>query len=98
MKLFISQPMRDRTDEEILAERNAAVEAVKKELGTDVEVLDTFFADAPTDKKPLWFLAKSIELLDEADAVYFCSNWESARGCRIEHLCATSYGVKILND
>lgn len=98
MKIFISQPMRGRSNEEILAERNAAVEAVKKELGTDVEVLDTFFADAPADKKPLWFLAKSIELLDEADAVYFCNDWESARGCRIEHLCAASYGVKILND
>lgn len=98
MKLFISQPMRGRSNEEILAERNAAVEAVKKKLGTDVEVLDTFFMDAPTDKKPLWFLAKSIELLDEADAVYFCSNWESARGCRAEHLCAAAYDLKILED
>ena len=94
MKLFISQPMRDRTDEEILAERNAAIEAAKKKLGTDVEVLDTFFADAPTDKKPLWLLAKSIELLAEADVVYFCGGWESARGCRIACLrtCKCNYG------
>ena len=98
MKLFISQPMRGRTDAEILAERNAAIEAVKKKLGDDVEPIDSFFETAPSEKKPLWFLAKSIELLAEADAVYFCSGWESARGCRIEHMCAVAYGLNILNE
>ena len=98
MKLFISQPMKDRTDEEILAERNTAIEAAKKKLGEDVEPIDSFFGTAPSEKKPLWFLAKSIELLAEADVVYFCSGWESARGCRIEHMCAAAYDLKILED
>lgn len=86
--------MRDRTDEEILAERNAAIEAAKKKLGDDVEPIDSFFRTAPSEKKPLWFLAKSIELLAEADVVYFCSGWESARGCRIACLrtCKCNYG------
>ena len=95
MKLFISQPMRGRTDAEILAERNAAIEAVKKKLGDDVEPIDSFFETAPHEAKPLWFLSKSIELLAEADAAYFCDGWESARGCRIEHMCAVAYGLNI---
>lgn len=98
MKLFISQPMRGRTDAEILAERNAAIEAVKKKFGDDVEPIDSFFETAPHEAKPLWFLSKSIELLAEADAVYFCDGWESARGCRIEHMCAVAYGLNILNE
>ena len=48
-KLFISQPMRDKTDEEILAERERAIESAKKHLGEDVEVIDSFFKDAPHD-------------------------------------------------
>ena len=37
------------------------------------------------------YLAKSIELLDQADMVYFAKGWESARGCKIEHLVAHEY-------
>lgn len=32
-KLFISQPMKDKTDEEILAERQRAIEKAEKQLG-----------------------------------------------------------------
>ena len=66
-KLFISQPMKDKTDAEILAVREQAIQSAKNLLGEDVEVIDSFFQDAPHDAKPLWFLAKSLELLATAD-------------------------------
>lgn len=62
-KLFISQPMRDKTNEEIERERQAAIQSVKEKYGDNVEVIDSFFKDAPRDAKPLWFLGKSLELL-----------------------------------
>lgn len=62
-KLFISQPMKGKTNEEIEAERTKAVEEAKAVLNDDVEVIDSFFKDAPVDARPLWFLGKSIELL-----------------------------------
>ena len=40
MKIFISQPMRDKTDEQIEKERNGAIEHVKKVLDEDVEVIE----------------------------------------------------------
>lgn len=43
-KLFISQPMNGKTDEEIKAERAKAVEEAEKMLGEKVEVIDSFFA------------------------------------------------------
>ena len=97
-KLFISQPMRGKTDEQILTERENAVEAAKKILGDEVEVIDSFFQNASAEGKPLWFLGKSLELLSTADAVYFAPGWGMARGCRIEHDCAVEYGVPIIND
>ena len=39
------------------------------------------------------FLGKSLELLAQADVVYFAPGWADARGCRIEHLCAVEYGI-----
>ena len=71
-KLFISQPMKDKTDEQILAERKKAIEAAEERVGEDVEVIDSFFQSAPADARPLWFLGKSLELLSTADIAYLC--------------------------
>ena len=95
-KLFISQPMRGKTDEEILRERDKAIANAMDIVKDNVEVIDSFFQDAPVEAKPLWFLGKSIELLSSADIVYFCKGWNDARGCRIEHECAKEYGIEII--
>lgn len=97
-KLFISQPMKDKTDAEILAVREQAIQSAKNLLGEDVEVIDSFFQDTPHDAKPLWFLAKSLELLATADVVYFAKDWEKYRGCRIENTCAIEYGITVIED
>lgn len=95
-KIFISQPMKDKADEVILAEREKAIEIAKNHLGEDVEVIDSFFQGAPHDAKPLWFLGNAIELMSDADVVVFASGWQNARGCKIEHTCAVEYGIKII--
>lgn len=93
-KLFISQPMNGKTDEEIKAERTDALLKATKQLdGESVELIDSFFENAPHDAKALWFLGKSLELLSTADVAYFAEGWENARGCRIEHECAVQYGI-----
>lgn len=98
VKAFISQPMRDKSNEEIEAERAAAVARIKEICGDDVEVIDSFFKDAPHDAKPLWFLGKSLELLSTADVAWFCKGWENYRGCRIENQCAIEYGINVIED
>lgn len=92
-KLFISQPMGGKTDAEILAEREKAIQSAERMIGERVEVIDSFFQSAPIDAKPLWFLGKSLELLADADVAYFAPGWEQARGCRVEHTCAVEYGI-----
>lgn len=87
-KLFISQPMKGKTNEEIESERAKAVEEAKVVLNDDVEVIDSFFRDALVNARPLGFLGKAIELLSMADAAYFAKDWDKYRGCKIEHSCA----------
>ena len=96
MKLFISQPMKDKTNEEIKTEREKIIEAVTNKFG-EVEVIDSFFENAPHDAKPLWFLGKSLELLSAADIAYFASDWNEYRGCKIEHTCALEYGIEVMH-
>lgn len=95
-KLFISQPMKGKTTEEILKEREKAIKKAKEILGEDVEVIDNYFVIY--NGKPLHYLAKSIEFLADADIAYFADGWVGARGCIIEHMCAKQYGIKIIDD
>lgn len=94
-KIFISQNMNGLTDEEILANREYAITEIKKRVGDDVQILESFFSDynPKNGSVPLKYLSKAIEILADADVVYFCPNWETARGCKIEHQCAVEYGI-----
>ena len=89
MKLFISQPMKDRTDEEIEKERQFIVEQAKLHFGNDLEVIDSFFKGQ--NKGPLVSLADSLKLLDGADIAWFAFGWQDARGCVMEHLAVEKY-------
>lgn len=95
-KLFISQPMNGKSDEEILREREEAISAAAQLIGEEVEVLETFYDDFGPDAKPLEFLARSITDLAKADVAFFASGWEERRGCRIEHRCAVDYGIQTI--
>lgn len=94
-KVFISMPMRGKTNEEIEQRRKEIIEDVKLKLGNDTEIIDSFFKDAPHDSKPLWFLGESIKLLSTADFIVLDEGWQDARGCRIERECALEYEIGI---
>ena len=100
MKVFISQPMIDKTDEEILDERNKAIDNIRKQFNTnDVEILDSYFKDFKVVpgyniNKPLYFLGKAMQILAQADYAYFCKDWDKYRGCKTEHFICNQYGIK----
>ena len=101
-KLFISQPMNGLSNEDIEKERARILEVVKIKEGADIELIDSFFKDAPHDASPLWFLGKSFELLSTADIVYFGGDWKNKRGCKLEYEAAKQYllpeGVVIIEE
>ena len=97
-KLFISQPMRGRSNEEIKAEREEAVRISEDLVGHKLEVIDSFYENAPVEARPLWFLGKSLELLSTADYAFFAPGWQDARGCRIEHACCEEYEITTIEE
>lgn len=100
MKVFISQPMRDKTEKEILKERNIAINKLKDRYGNDIEIIYSYFEDYNPDKGciPLKYLSKSLELLADADLACFIGDWRKARGCVIEYDCAVAYRINTVTD
>lgn len=98
-KLFISQPMNGKTDEEIKVERTEIVKCVTERFG-EIEVIDSFIEENAPDNanSGLWYLGKSLELLSSADCAYFADGWKNYRGCKIEHECAVQYGIDIVGE
>lgn len=97
-KIFVSQPMRGKTDEEIIAARSNALQTAKDAIDEEVQLINSFFEDAPVGENPLWYLGESIKLLAGADAAVFAKGWETARGCRIERMCAREYGIHTIEE
>lgn len=95
IKVFISQPMRNRTREEILIEREKLKIAIKDDIlpNENIEFINSVLDENDAKNKPLWCLGKSIQLLSEADVVFFIEGYEKARGCIIERICAQRYGI-----
>lgn len=96
--VFISQPMKGRTSKEIMEERDEIMKFLEDSKGKDFIVLDSYpissYIDNPhstAERYSLQCLAKSLELLSDANLIVMCKGWEKARGCIIEHECATKY-------
>lgn len=92
-KLFISQPMKGKTEEEIKQEREDALKFAKDVLQEDLELIDSYIAEDPPKNADmaLWCLGRSLTMMAEADIVCFAKGWDEARGCKIEHACAVAY-------
>lgn len=96
MKHFISQPMKDKSEQIILEERADMIARVK-EQDPDAEILDSYFEDykPSTGNVALKYLSKSLEILADADEAWFAPGWQNARGCKIENDCAIAYGITV---
>lgn len=100
---FISQPMADKTDVEIAAERTMIKERIKREINPaaifidsvlDREKIKNEIKNKNVKSESLYYLAESLKLLSTADMAVFATGWEDARGCRIEEVAATEYEIK----
>ena len=100
-KLFISQPMRGLTDEEILKAREEIKNRAEETIGEPLELINSFIEDYPRENNksiPVWYLGKSIQFLSQADIAYFGGDWRNARECKIEYEIASAYGIKVIKE
>ena len=95
-KLFISCPMRGRTEEQIRNSMDQMHKIAEAIFDEKFEVIDTCIADnAPAcNRKQLWYLGKSIEMLSQADAfIGVYDDQKGFDGCIVENYTAKLYGI-----
>ena len=95
-KLFVSCPMRGRTEEQIRNSMDQMHKIAEAIFDEKFEVIDTWIADnAPAcNREQLWYLGKSIEMLSQADA--FIGVYDDKKefdGCIVENYTAKLYGI-----
>ena len=102
MKVFVSVPVRGRSDADVAAEKQAILKRVEKEYPNEtLELIDSNISEyAPMngDEAGVWYLGKSLELLATADLAVFADGWRDARGCRIERAVCEAYNIPIFPD
>ena len=97
-RAMISQPM-DGLD--IVPIQHAQYNAVQWLQDHDYVVQTSYITEpVPTSvvNRSVWYLAKSLEVMADVDAVYFCKGWQNARGCLIEHKVAKDYGITCIYE
>lgn len=95
-KLFISCPMRGRTEEQIRNSMDQMHKIAEAIFDEKFEVIDTLVADnAPAcNREQLWYLGKSIEMLSQADAfIGVYDDQKGFDGCIVENYTAKLYGI-----
>ena len=107
--IFISQPMTGKSEEEILATRQKAIDRIHRlasKDGEQVNIIDSYIDDAMRNEFQgrmgdainwdIYWLSQSLQKLAMADTIWLCEGWEYSKGCNIELECAISYGLDIV--
>ena len=95
-KLFVSVPMKCRTEDEIKESIQKMKKIAEIYEGEELELIDSYIDDNPPkdNNQAIWFLGKSLEKLATADVFIGISDAWDWNGCYVEQEVAHRYGIK----
>lgn len=95
-KLFVSVPMKDRTEEEIKSSIQKMKKIAEIYEGEELELIDSYIEDNPPkdSKEAVWYLGESLKKLAQADVFIGINDAWDWNGCYIENDVASRYGIK----
>ena len=94
-KLFISCPMKGRTEENIKNSMERMHKIAELIFDQELKMIPTYIpGTAPKNvNRSIWCLGESIKMMSEADYFIGVDFTEVFRGCEIERDVAKSYGI-----
>lgn len=94
--LFVSVPMKGRTEEEIKASIQKMKKIAEIYEGEELELIDSYIEDNPPkdSKEAVWYLGESLKKLAQADVFIGIDEAYDWNGCYIERDTAQRYGIK----
>lgn len=95
-KLFVSVPMKGRTEEEIKASIQKMKKIAEIYEGEELELIDSYIEDNPPkdSKEAVWYLGESLKKLAQADVFIGIEGSWCWNSCHIERITAEKYGIK----
>ena len=96
-KLFVSVPMKGRTEEEIKASIQKMKKIAEIYEGEELELIDSYIEDNPPkySKEAVWYLGESLKKLAKADVFVGIAEDDDWNGCCVERMTAEKYGLKM---
>lgn len=94
-KLFISCPMRGRTEENIKSSMERMHKIAEAYFNQELEPIQSYIPDAaPVDgDRRIWYLGESIKMMAEADYFIGIQYEDAFPGCNIEANVARCYDI-----
>ena len=96
-KLFVSVPMKGRTEAEIKETMEKMKKIAEIYEGEELEMIDSYIEHEPpqNSNQGIWYLGESLKKLSEADVfIGIDAAWDWS-GCDIETSTARAYGIKL---
>lgn len=95
-KLFVSVPMKGRTEEEIKSSIQKMKKIAEIYEGKELELIDSYIEDNPPKdtKEAVWYLGESLKKLSQADVFIGIREHYDWSGCNVEFVTAQEYGIK----
>lgn len=95
-KLFVSIPMKGRTEEEIKSSMQKMKKIAEICEGEELDLINNYIEDNPPKdtNEAIWFLGESLKKLSQADVFIGIHEYYGWSGRRIEFLTAQEYGIK----
>ena len=97
-KLFVSVPMKGRTEDEIKASIQKMKKIAEVYEGEELELIDSYVEDNPPkdNNQAIWYLGKSLEKLSQADVFIGIINAWRWNGCAVECEVAKRYDLNMI--
>lgn len=95
-KLFISCPMKGRTEENIHTSMDRMHKIAEIVFNQELEVIPSYIPDNAPDARirPVWYLGEAIKKMSEADYFIGVGYTEYFKGCDVEARVARRYGIQ----
>lgn len=94
VKVFYSQPHKDKSRDEMMAASSVVVEKVRQ-AHPDADVLEVpmLFPEQFKGQHPVYYLGMNLQMMCQADVVVFAEDWQDSRACLVQHNVCEEYGL-----
>lgn len=95
MKVMVSQPRRNVTEQEFIINKTNAIKEIESLGHTYVKPCIRAHEASRIKNMHVYYLSRALLCISDVDAVYFLNGWDKVNSCKLEHEICKTYGIPI---